>query len=377
MHVLVLADDLTGALEIGAHLAEAGLPAIVEVSPEANSELPLASGVLVLDIETRHLASEDAGQRVFRLAQAARALGVVHLYLKTDSTLRGPIAAQIQALLDAWSERALVYAPAYPALGRQVAGGKLWVEGRPLADTPFANDPLCPSREGDILKLLEQGCRASVLHVSSAIELRERLEQGIGGSIVVCDAWTEDELHALAAVLAPLADRILLAGTGGLARYWARWLQPGGRKRPIRLRARRWLVVNGSLHPRSREQVEISGLPRIQDDVTAGTGFTWAVLSAPAQRSESPSQVAARLGQAAASIVGRSGVDGLVVFGGDTTREVLKALGVSRLEARGELLPGVPVSELPAARLVLVSKAGGFGPPDILCKIREAVERCR
>jgi 4-hydroxythreonine-4-phosphate dehydrogenase len=64
--------------------------------------------------------------------------------------------------------------------------------------------------------------------------------------------------------------------------------------------------------------------------------------------------------------------DALVVFGGDTARAVLEELGAPRLEPLGEVLPGVPVSALPFAgrELPLVTKAGGFGEPDVVDRIR-------
>jgi len=57
---------------------------------------------------------------VHGLACAAHERGIRFLYLKTDSTLRGNIGSEISAVLAAFPGSPLVYAPAYPRMGRTV-----------------------------------------------------------------------------------------------------------------------------------------------------------------------------------------------------------------------------------------------------------------
>jgi uncharacterized protein YgbK (DUF1537 family) len=59
----------------------------------------------------------------------------------------------------------------------------------------------------------------------------------------------------------------------------------------------------------------------------------------------------------------------LIVFGGDTAFGILDALGRPAIHPVLEILPGVPLSR--TGGLFLVTKAGGFGPPDVLVRIRE------
>ena len=65
--------------------------------------------------------------------------------------------------------------------------------------------------------------------------------------------------------------------------------------------------------------------------------------------------------------------DTLVLFGGDTTLAVLRSLGITTVEPFTELLPGIPLSHATYAgrRLVLITKAGGFGDADVLSRIRQ------
>ena len=134
--LLALADDLTGALEVGAKFAGRGIPSLVTISSRSHSGHP----VEVVDLESRHLSPQASAAAVSALA--ATAAGIV--YLKTDSTLRGNIAADLRALAHARPESSIAYVPAYPALGRTVKDGRLHVYGVPVHLTAFAADPLNP-----------------------------------------------------------------------------------------------------------------------------------------------------------------------------------------------------------------------------------------
>ncbi|MCS7315500.1 MAG: four-carbon acid sugar kinase family protein [Bryobacterales bacterium] len=373
MQALCVADDTTGALEIGAKFAVAGVRCAVwlDVLDAGQPDRPAA----VLDLATRHLKPERAAQRVVRVAKEARRTGVPHFYLKTDSTLRGPIAAEFGALLDAWPDRPLVYVPAYPAMGRTVRQGVLYVDGRPVAQTSFGHDPREPVEESSILRLLARGCPAPLALVRSSAELEDLLARRPGGQILVCDGCGEADLEAIARVLAAQANPPLVAGTGGFAAHWFPRLSLPREAPGMRIGARRWLVVNGSLHPRSREQTAKSDLPRVGERGQWPPAASWALVETPRERAADPARPARQLAEVVARAVRENNVEGLIIFGGDTVRAVLEALAVRALEAGGELLTGIPVSRALDGSLFVVSKAGGFGPTDVLLRIREEIER--
>jgi D-threonate/D-erythronate kinase len=73
----------------------------------------------------------------------------------------------------------------------------------------------------------------------------------------------------------------------------------------------------------------------------------------------------ARLAQARA-------FDALVLTGGETAHAVLLALGVRSIELAAEPEPGIPLGLLGGShRLPVVIKAGGFGDPDTLVRLRD------
>lgn len=312
--VLALADDLTGALEVGAKFAAAGLRSVVSFGWRED-----AAPVLVIDTETRHLAPAEAAARVRRHAAEGRRRGVAFVYKKTDSTLRGNIAAELAAVTEAW-DAPLVYAPAYPAMGRIVRGGVLYVDGTPVSETEFGRDALNPVRSSDVRGLIP--CPA----------------------VTICDGETDADLRSAAEALLA-AGHALAAGPAALAEHLAALLR-GPRSAPAPLpKVRRCLVVNGSRHPVSLRQM-----------AAFEPGGGWAAL-------ETRDPTAA--GDAAA----RTAADALVIFGGDTACAIVEAMGSPPLYPLGDALPGVPVTR--AGNLTLITKAGGFGPPDVLARLRE------
>lgn len=306
--ILVLADDLTGALECGALLE--GAVVTLGAPPE--------TGAAVVDTETRHASPGEAAARVRTLAQYFPA---ELIYKKTDSTLRGNIGAELAAL----PPLRIHYAPAYPRLGRTVRGGRLYVDGVPLEQTAFARDPLDPVTEGRVARVLErQGAP---------------LER-----IVIHNGETEACLErAAGAVLAEAPPR-LAAGPAALLGVLACRL--GLARQPAELpRVPECLVINGSAHPASLAQMAQAEAAGVFDGHwRAGT---------------------------AAEAAGAAGA--LLVFGGDTAREVIRQFGDPWLFPFAEPLPGVVASwfDHSGSRRLLITKAGGFGRPDLIVRLRE------
>src|SRR5687767_3306000 len=100
--LLVIADDLTGANDAGAQFAGQGISTLVAMVAEfAFDYRSCDSTVLIISSESRHLNPAEAAARVESLTRRGRELGVSHFYKKTDSTLRGNIGAELEALLRA------------------------------------------------------------------------------------------------------------------------------------------------------------------------------------------------------------------------------------------------------------------------------------
>jgi hypothetical protein len=150
--ITVFADDLTGACECAGIAHQHGFAAAVTLDPAAAGDTP---SVLVVDTETRLASPADAARRlrVWLQAPAVRQRdGLV--FKKTDSVLRGPVMAELEALAPALGRRRVLLVPGNPALGRIVRGGDYSIYGEPLTSTAFAYDPHHPARSSRVVELL-------------------------------------------------------------------------------------------------------------------------------------------------------------------------------------------------------------------------------
>ncbi|MCS7024318.1 MAG: four-carbon acid sugar kinase family protein [Bryobacteraceae bacterium] len=334
MLAAALADDTTGALELGAMLAKFRARVLLRATP-----WPAGADVVVLDTQSRHVAPEAAQAIVFEHARRLRQANVLWIFKKTDSTLRGPVGAEFDGLLEAFPERSLVYAPAYPRLGRTVVKGILRVNGIPVAESEFAHDPLNPVTESSVVALIRSSCRHS-------------------SRVTIHDAETEFEMERIAESLWPAEE--IAAGPAGFAGQWARLLPLPTSTPPPLPRVAKPFVVCGSLHPNSRAQSELAR--------QLGVG----VLESPPQRVPNPQQAAKEIAACAAKAVHSGRADILILFGGDTAREVFDALGCCELSSGGEIAPGVPVS-FTESGFPVITKAGGFGKPELIREILESL----
>lgn len=115
MELLILADDLTGALDTGIQFVDEGANTRVVLDPQYPLEaLDPQVQVLVIDTESRHIPPAQAADLVRSITEQAVALGVACIYKKTDSGLRGNVGAELGALLDASGSTQLHFIPAYP-----------------------------------------------------------------------------------------------------------------------------------------------------------------------------------------------------------------------------------------------------------------------
>lgn len=332
--IFALADDLTGALEIGAKFAEYDLRATVvtDVASLHNHECP----ILIVDAETRHLTADQASARTREMAAIALHRLPLVVYHKTDSTLRGNIAAELGAIQDVFSNRRLVYAPAYPDMGRTVKSGELFVWGTRVHETEFANDPWNPVSD----------CRIeSVLRDIPALVLDGESNSDVEAAVHAILTGPRPHLCAGPAALA-----------GALARHFQRGIRPSFRLPKVS----RCLVVNGSLHPVSLQQMKLASEQGFFDD-------NWIRLDEPIEGSGM--ERAINTGKRVCRALDSSHFDAVLVFGGDTAFGIHRSLGASPFESKGEIAPGIPVSE--SGGLLWITKAGGFGPPGIIASIRD------
>jgi len=394
--IAIVADDLTGSGDTAVQFVRAGWCTHLSIggADEALSG-PAHEGVEVLAVTTnsRALSAADAAEVIRGNVRQLRDAGVTRLYKKVDSTLRGAFKAEIDAARGAWGDDAIaVVCPAFPATGRTVEQGILYVNGKPVTETSAATDPVTPVTESHIPTLL--GCA----HVAPLAEdtpetLAARIAHA-GGAVVV-DAATDADLERLARAVGLLGERALPVGAGGLAVPLARVWAGADQTAPV-------VVVVTSQHSAARGQaaaLQAAGadtwrpsLEQLADDaqwqawsqpllqahaqapLEAGTIL---LLAPEGQRAGLDSdKVADRLGSLAAQLIAASRAAGVVATGGDGARSVLVALQANGIALVDEVMGGVPLGTLTggtAAGLPVVTKAGGFGTEDVLVRAVRAI----
>ena len=407
-----VADDFTGAGDLANTLARGGMRTRLFVDAAG----PLGgceAGVVAL--KSRSIPAVDAVRLSLAAAERLRAAGCRQLFFKYCSTFDskpdgniGPVADALAALVGA---RGVVVCPAFPATGRTVYQGHLFVGNGLLSESGMERHPLTPMTDPDIRRWLELQVQGSVGHVAHATvrEGPEAIRAALATSdaaLVVVDAVSEDDLRAIGAAVAGAA--LVTGGSGmaiGLPENFRRagLLEKGATG--FRPAAGPALLLSGSCSAATRAQVAsyTTHAPALEIDVDAlmagapveaeadafaaahagnapliySTADPDRVAAAQARhgRDASAAAVEALFGALAVSAVAR-GVTRIVTAGGETSGAVVSALGVAALDVGPEIDPGVPALSVAGdgPSLALALKSGNFGAPDFLDRAARALE---
>jgi uncharacterized protein YgbK (DUF1537 family) len=163
--ILVLADDLTGAAEIAGitidhgiptHLCTAECPNAGAIPCGAGVPLGMSDGCLVIDTDTRSLDSQSAANKIISILNSFQIPPSTLLYKKTDSLLRGPVTAELIAVMQSLDLSRTILLPQNPSKSRTIINGEYLISNTPLHQTHFQHDPEHPRKTSSILQLLQK-----------------------------------------------------------------------------------------------------------------------------------------------------------------------------------------------------------------------------
>ena len=385
--VLVVADDLTGAMDSAGPFAEIGVETWVVAAPmQCDPAMIAGARVVSVNTDSRHLHAVQAATQVREIVRRLGAEAFDIVVKKIDSTLRGNVVSETLALLEASGRRSAVIASAFPAQGRIVKNGMVHVNGVPLAETAFARDALSPPPLAPLQQVFAEAAPRFGVAIagpgndfSSASNIR----------IWIVDGATDADLAAtVRAVQAQLGD-LLLAGSAGITKPLARtcFERAVSRGAPNKLTGTIVFAV-GSRAVQSAEQIESllqepgSRMLRapngrlLQKEFPAARNLVLKATADAAGKEGDSQRVAADMARNAIDAARRTHAQALVATGGDTAIAVLTETGNPALQVLGDLMPGIPYARihLDGAPLWLVTKAGGFGGRDTF---REIARRLR
>ncbi|MDB5621454.1 MAG: HopAN1 protein [Devosia sp.] len=416
----VIADDFTGASDIANTLSK-GLPGQggLKVAqymgvPEGDAAAEIEAGVVSL--KTRSVNPDEAVAQSLQALRWLAAQGCrqfIFKYCSTfDSTPQGNIGNVAEALADELGVAGVVACPAFPAAGRTVYQGHLFVHDRLLSESGMQHHPLTPMTDPDIRRWLRRQTQSEVGHVASAV-VRQGSEAVLaalqacaqrGEKLVIADASIDDDLVVLGRAC---RDAALITGGSGIAtglpaNFIARG-QATGSKEPFVGVSGPEAILAGScsgatrgqidVHARNHPVLEISVDAVMSDetgsdellaffDAHRGKAPLAYSSSTPAEVSATQAKygrevVAAKLdglfAQTAQRLVDR-GVKRLVVAGGETSGAVAQALGLGALIIGPEIDPGVPILVSRERDIALALKSGNFGRPSFFADALAALE---
>lgn len=419
-YTVVIADDITGANDIGIMYAAAGLSAYVYSYGEGEGQAYGSCDVLIVDTDSRFDTYETAYRKVYNAIKAIPKEGVKQYIDKQCSVFRGNIGAEFDAMLDALKEEFAVVVLGFPDNGRTTIDGIHYVYGIPLAESQFRHDPVHPMKESDLLKILGGQTKRKVGGIGW--QVYERGEKAVAAALqkakkemnyCIMDVRDNEDLKLLARAL---KEEKVLCGSSALSKYLAQLKTEGRgekRKRKSVCRKQRVFCMAGSLTPQTVGQtayMKAQGYPVITlDTVRLFEKDTYRaecerVLTAVKKAygdsdfvmihsMNEPSQVAETKAIAQRYGIGNTDVSAMVsralseiaaeaaealklrriiVCGGDTSASLCARLGIRGMKVLHEIEAGLPTCESleePYYRMVL--KSGSFGSREFIEKAKE------
>ena len=409
----VIADDTTGATDVASMLVRAGLRTVqwlgVPQGPVGSPVAALGADAVVVALKSRTTAAADAVAQSLAALHWLQAAGARRFYFKVcstfDSTPSGNIGPVAEALMQALACPFTIACPAYPENGRSIYRGHLFVGDQLLSDSGMRQHPLTPMTDSNLVRVLQAQSlsRVGLLghdDVAGGVDAaRRRIAalQAEGVALAIADAVSNEHLRTLAAATIDLP--LVVAGSGlalGLPPLYAErgWVTLNRSAARLDTQTGFAAVLAGSCSQATQGQVaqwRAAGRPALALDVralaagrpvvdeilawaqpllAAGPVLVHATVAPEDLQAVQGDLGAARAGDLVEAALGRiatglvdSGVQRLVVAGGETSGAVVQALGVAQLRIGAAICPGVPWTQVLGRPLWLALKSGNFGGP--------------
>lgn len=423
----VIADDLTGANDTGVQFAKQGLNTTVLFAETQLQPAHLSADVIVLNSDSRALTSEMAYEAVFNLAAQLNKLSVSKVFKKIDSTMRGNIGPEIDAVMDAYKLKTSFVVPAFPKSNRVTTNGYHYVNGVLLEETPIAQDPVCPVTESYLPKLLQEQSKREVTFISISdvqkgkSHLSEKikdLSSGDSSKIIVVDATTDEELKMIVEAAEILEENFLWVGSAGIAYHL---FNTGKREEVLRHQQSDdrlpVLVIAGSVNPVIDRQIQVlKDKYHVEEIVISPEEFFYEdrrkreiervvkagqalldkgdlVVTTNREREtinrvkglqqklgisnfDVGYTIAESMGVIAGQLIDSKSICGAILTGGDIAGATCKVLNGEGIRVIGEVEAGIPYGKLFGGTfdgMPVVTKAGAFGTDQALANALQTI----
>jgi uncharacterized protein YgbK (DUF1537 family) len=402
----IIADDFTGAGDSAVQFVSYRKPVFLVVDQTSHEIVRKKLETVVVDTDTRFWEGEAAYRKVAAVTHNLYELGYRTFFKKIDSTLRGNIADEISAVMDAGGFRFAVVAPAAPRNKRTVVDGICMIEGVPLAETAIGKDPFTPVSDGRISSLLQRRFSGAIEELnlacirSGTAQLIKTIREGLARGVraFIADAELMDDLKAIATLSS--MPGILFVGSSGLAEAVANG-KSGLSAVRNNFQGHSILFTIGSLTEKSMMQCNTLLNSEVVGELVVDTSRA---IHDPQMemirllelmgklRGDCPLLlrtdhivrggrngsvdknvgilISQFLGDISREIVRRRAIKLVFASGGDTAARIVEALETDCIRFVSEIIPGIPFGYFNSAavgrRIYFVSKSGGFGEDDAM-----------
>ena len=374
--MLLIADDFTGANDSGIKIVQRGYDASISL----NCNEKLDSNINIIDTETRNLNKNKAYDIVDKTISNLENLSdYLVIYKKVDSTLRGNIRSEYEAIYKYLNPQFVIFAPAHPNLGRTTKDGIQYVNGKRILDTEFSQDPEKPVTNDNIKNIL-----ADKMHHHYIDEIRKDLNIKPGINTFDCEIY--DDLLKIAQKSLEIDQRVLFIGSAGLCDALFDELII---KKPA-------VGIVGSVSSQNKESIEYCkkmGVPVIKITLMDYVNNSYKnkidqvicllkenkdviIVTSKDRRDyietleylrennlKTDFILSKLLKSISISIINEVDISGVFTSGGTTSIEFLKSIGATGTNLIDEIENGVIMNKIKGVSndLYLVTKAGAFG----------------
>ncbi|MFZ9592115.1 MAG: 3-oxo-tetronate kinase, partial [Burkholderiaceae bacterium] len=233
-----IADDFTGATDLANNLVRAGWRTLQLLGlPEEGKSFVNAAGepldekqlfaqtdAVVVALKSRTIDPLQAQAMSLQAWQWLQAQGAKRCYFKVcstfDSTDKGNIGPVADALMDALKADFAIVCPAFPAGGRTVFRGHLFVGDQLLSDSGMKDHPLTPMTDSNLVRVLQRQSkhRIGLIDYQTIAQgpkaIAQRIEQlkADGVRMAIADATSDQDLHVLGKLV--MEQSLVVAGSG-------------------------------------------------------------------------------------------------------------------------------------------------------------------
>ncbi|MDC3417568.1 four-carbon acid sugar kinase family protein [Aquibacillus salsiterrae] len=415
MRIGMVADDLTGANDSGVQLSRYGLKTSVRF--QTTNEDAMSDEAIVIDTDSRSIKKEDAYQRVLSAASYIKRNQFDIIYKKVDSTLRGNLGKELDAMYDEIKPELVILAPGYPKNGRKIVQGQMYLHDTPINETEIAKDPKCPVLDAYVPHVFQQQTDREIglVHIdeirSGYDAVKEKMDDYYKENThyILFDSETEEDLKAVAEFVHQSSYNVVWLGSAGLANYLPEVYQLSGKEIDSKIIKNDLpvLLVAGSVSSVTRTQltrflehpsvagIELDSSMLIRAESSEKEvvlakrkaiqayedGYHIAIFPTGDRHAIDQAQkigqeiglsntdvsnlIVQRLGKLTNDLLSTLNFQGLILTGGDTAKQVCMSIGTTGIQLLDEIETGVPLGQLIGKySLYSVTKAGAFGTKD-------------